>query len=101
MTTRWSIIGTVLVTILSVVFLAPDALRGSVWSWVLILLVIALPIGAASQIRDLRRRSLHDLADEHIRWTYGLAVTVALVLAVNEARIEEVHSPAAGEPTHP
>lgn len=97
MTKGWQLVGTALATALSVAAIAPDAVRGSVWSWALIVLVLAVPVGAASEVRDLRRRGQHDIADALVRWTFGLAATVMGVLWINQARINEVYT--ADDPT--
>lgn len=94
----WPIAGMALATALSLATIAPDAVRGSYWAWLLIVLVLAVPVATAVEIADLRRAGKHELADALLQWSFGLAVTVLLVVFLDQARISDARLDCLAEP---
>ena len=85
---RWYMGAAVVVTAISIAMLAPAAVRGDFWAWLILALALAIPVGALAELAGHRRRGRVEAMDTVARWTLELALAVAVVVYVDALRIE-------------
>jgi hypothetical protein len=95
---RGYVLGAAIMTALALIVVLPDTIaHGDLMSWLLIVLVVTFPLGAAAEVVSLRRTDRHEVADALVRWTLGLTTAIALVVWFDSYRVDNAREECAAE----